>query len=122
MDTQGWLIALWVDAADVPEWDGGREPVRQAQPDHAQLVHLWVDAVFGSKFAAWVQEATGWTLDLVSKVAGQQGLAVQPRWWPWSARLRGSSNAASWPATTRNSPSRAKPGSISPCAGSTFAD
>lgn len=73
VDTQGWLIAVWVDAADVPEWDGGRE--------HPRLRHLWVDAGFGEKFAAGVREATGWTVAVVTKVAGQQGFAVQPRRW-----------------------------------------
>lgn len=72
---------MWVDAADVPEWDGGREPVRQAQQEHPRLHHLWVDAGFGAKFAGWVQEAVGWTVDVVTKVAGQQGFAVQPRRW-----------------------------------------
>lgn len=81
MDSQGWLIAVWVDAADVPEWDGGREPVRQAQREHPRLRHLWVDAGFGTKFAAWVREAVGWTVDVVTKVAGQHGFAVQPRRW-----------------------------------------
>lgn len=81
VDTQGWLMAVWVDAADVPEWDGGREPVRAAQRAHPRLCHLWVDAGFGEKFAGWVREATGWTVDVVTKVAGQQGFAVQPRRW-----------------------------------------
>lgn len=70
-----------MDAADTPEWDGGREPVRQAQREQPRLRHLWVDAGFGAKFAAWVQEAVGWTVDVVTKVAGQQGFAVQPRRW-----------------------------------------
>jgi putative transposase len=72
---------VWVDAADVPEWDGGREPVRQAQREHPRLRHLWTDAGFGAKFADWAREATGWTVDIVTKVAGQQGFAVQPRRW-----------------------------------------
>jgi len=81
VDTQGWLIAVWVDAADVPEWDGGREPVRQAQRAHPRLRHLWVDAGFGTRFAQWVEQAVGWTVAVVTKVAGQQGFAVQPRRW-----------------------------------------
>ena len=55
--------------------------MRAAQGAHPRLSHLWVDAGFGTKFAAWVREATGWTVDVVSKVAGQQGFAVQPRRW-----------------------------------------
>lgn len=81
MDTEGWLIAVWVDAADVPEWDGGRVPVRAAQQAHPRLSHLWVDAGFGTTFATWVREAVGWTVDVVTKVAGQQGCAVPPRRW-----------------------------------------
>ncbi len=55
--------------------------MRQAQHEHPRLRHLWVDAGFGTKFAGWVREAVGWTVDGVTKVAGQQGCAVQPRRW-----------------------------------------
>ena len=85
VDTHGWLIAVWVDAADVPEWDGGRQPVRQAQQEQPRLRHLWTDAGFGAKFADWVRQAVGWTVEIVTKhpggTRGQQGFAVQPRRW-----------------------------------------
>jgi len=81
VDTLGWLTALWTDAADVPEWDGGREPVRQAQQEHPRLRHLWVDAGFGRRFAAWVEQAAGWTVEVVTRAPDQVGFAVQPRRW-----------------------------------------
>ena len=80
-DTQGWVIERWVDAADVQDDDGGRIPVRAAQERCSRLTHLWVDAGFRQEFVDWVREEIGWTVDVVTKVAGQQGFQVQPRRW-----------------------------------------
>jgi putative transposase len=81
VDTEGWLIAPYVDGADVPEGDGGRCPVEAARREHPRLTHLWIDAGFGTTFADWVREVIGWTVAVVTKVAGQVGFQVQPRRW-----------------------------------------
>jgi putative transposase len=81
VDTCGWLVALWVDAADVQDRDGGRLPVREAEREHPRLHHLWVDAAFAGEFATWVRETMGWTIEVVGKLAGQVGFVVQPRRW-----------------------------------------
>ena len=81
VDTEGWLSGLWVDTADTHEHDGGRVVVQQAHEAHPRLCHLWVDAGFGGTFAEWVRVTFGWTVEVVTKVAGQTGFHVQPRRW-----------------------------------------
>lgn len=55
--------------------------MREAQREHPRLAHLWLDAGFAGAFVDWVRTRTGWTVDVVTKVAGQQGFVVQPRRW-----------------------------------------
>jgi len=81
VDTQGWLIAQYVEAADTPEGEGGRDPVEAAHRVHPRLTHLWIDAGFGPTFVEWVRTRIGWTVEVVTKLAGQGGFQVQPRRW-----------------------------------------
>ena len=81
VDTCGWLIAVWVDAADVQDRDGGREPVRVAQREQPRLHQLWVDGACVGAVATWVREAIGWTIAIVGKLTGQGGFVVQPKRW-----------------------------------------
>jgi transposase len=81
VDAQGWLIAQDVAAADTPDGEGGREPVEEARREHPRLSHLWLDAGFGPTFVEWVRTWIGWTVEVVTKVAGQVGFRAQPRRW-----------------------------------------
>lgn len=81
VDTEGWVIAQYVDAADVADSDSGRLVVRAAQRAHPRLHHLWVDAGFAGEFVDWVRQAVGWTAEVVTKVAGQVGFQVQAHRW-----------------------------------------
>jgi transposase len=68
VDTQGFVLKALVHAADVPDRDGGRLLLEAFEPDRAgfpRLRHLWVDAGYRGRFVAWVQDALGWSVDVV---------------------------------------------------------
>ncbi len=81
VDTEGWVTERYVDAADVADGDGGREPVQQAHQHTPRIALLWLDGGFQEGFCTWVQEATGWRVEVVSQAPDQRGFQVQPRRW-----------------------------------------
>ena len=81
VDTEGWLLGLWVDSAATQDRDGGVIVLQQVQRDHPRLRHLWVDRAFAGTFAEWVRQALGWSIAVVGKLAGQVGFQVLPRRW-----------------------------------------
>jgi len=80
-DTEGWLLGLWVGRADIQDRDGGCIVIEQARRKYSRLCHLWVDGAFAGKFADWVRNTLGWSIEVVSKIAGQEGFRVLPRRW-----------------------------------------
>lgn len=80
-DTEGWLLELWVGRADIQDRDGGYIVIEQARRKFPRLCHLWVDGAFVGKFADWVRNTLGWSIEVVGKIAGQVGFRVLPRRW-----------------------------------------
>jgi putative transposase len=67
VDTQGLVIAATVHAASIMDRDGIallREPLKGAV---ARLKHLWLDAGYTGKGKGkeWVEQALGWTVEIV---------------------------------------------------------
>jgi len=81
VDTLGLLWAVSVTSASVQDRDGAYALLPKIQPNSDRLVKLYAD----SAYAGWLQEVCSyfyaWELEIVSKLAGQQGFVVLPRRW-----------------------------------------
>lgn len=68
VDTQGFVLKAVVHPANLHDRDGGRLVLEALQPVAEQfprLRHLWVDAGYRGKFVDWVEEAFGWSVEVV---------------------------------------------------------
>lgn len=76
VDTLGLVLRVLVHPADVPDQEGGQwllERVDDLAQTFPRLHHLWVDSAYHDRFAAWVHETLGWTVQTVKR----------PSRWRW---------------------------------------
>jgi putative transposase len=81
VDTLGLLLRVLVTSADASDGAGGMRLLLGLQHFFTRLRLLWTDQGYQAGFVAWVAEAVGWTVEIVTGVAGQQGFVVQPKRW-----------------------------------------
>lgn len=67
MDTLGLVLRAVVQPADIPDPVGAREVVRAAQGAFPRLRQLWVDMAYQGSAKAWIEQETGWTVDVVKR-------------------------------------------------------
>jgi putative transposase len=67
VDTQGLVLEARVHSAGVPDQDGIRLLLEQAQGCFARLSHLWADAGYRGRGRRWVEEAMGVSVEVVRK-------------------------------------------------------
>jgi putative transposase len=81
VDTQGHLLRVWVHAADLPDREAAcwwLDVVQQAVPT---LRHLFADAGYTGTLVEWAREQLQLTIEIVQKLADQQGfVALAKRW------------------------------------------
>jgi len=76
VDTTGLVVKALVHPVDVPDGAGGQrllEAIADREHRLPRLHHLWVDAAYQGSFKDWVEQALGWTVEVVRK----------PRRWVW---------------------------------------
>ncbi len=94
VDTQGTILSTVVHPADIQDRDGAVAVLEQAALQTPRLAHLWADAAYRGALVSWAQETFGWTVEIVTRVAGVVGFVVQPRRWvvertfAWLGRCR----------------------------------
>jgi putative transposase len=81
VDTLGFLLRALVTPADESDGAGGRRLLLGLHPLFPRLCLLWTDQGYQAGFVAWVAEAVGWTVEVVTGLAGQRGFVVQPKRW-----------------------------------------
>lgn len=84
VDTQGFLLAVSVQAGDVQDRDGAKEVLSYCKGTYPRLSLVWADAAYGGELVDWVASCYGWTLEIVRKSEDQKevkGFAVQPHRW-----------------------------------------
>ena len=84
VDTQGFLLAVSVQAGNVQDRDGAKEVLCYCKGTYPRLSLVWADAAYGGELADWVKARYGWTLEIVRKSEDQKevkGFAVQPHRW-----------------------------------------
>lgn len=80
VDTLGLLMAIVVHSASIQDRDGLKLLLARVRGRFPRLRLIWADAAYEAA-VGWVKQFGGWVLELVRKVAGQQGFVVLPRRW-----------------------------------------
>ena len=89
VDTQGFLLAVSVQAGDVQDRDvqdrdGAKEVLCYCKGTYPRLSLVRADAAYGGELVDSVKARDGWTLEIVRKSEDQKeakGFAVQPPRW-----------------------------------------
>ena len=94
VDTCGHLLRVWVHAADLQDRDAAHRWLALVQEAVPSLRHLWADGSYAGALVDWAAERLELTIDIVKKLADQQGFVVLPRRWvvertlAWFTRCR----------------------------------
>jgi len=86
VDTQGLVLEVRVQAADVQDRDGAKEVLRPLQQKHWRLKKIWADASYRGELVAWVhnlRQGRGQRriqLEIVAKTQ-DSGFVVLPKRW-----------------------------------------
>ncbi len=82
VDTQGFLLAVVVSAADENDREGARWVLRRVHHHWPTVTWVWADQGYtGADLADALQQAYGITLDIVRHAEDQVGFVVLPRRW-----------------------------------------
>ena len=81
VDTEGWLLAVVVLAADVSDRDGALLLLQAYAGCYPALVLIWGDSHYGGELSAETEAADGIRVVVVSKPAAQTGFVPLPRRW-----------------------------------------
>ena len=89
------IVKAIVHPADEQDRDGAYTVLAAATDGWLdRFKHVWVDAGYRGPVLMWIEQTLGWTVDVVTRPAGQVGFAVQPRRWvvertfAWLGRFR----------------------------------
>jgi transposase len=86
VDTQGLVLEVRVQAADVPDRDGAQEALRPLPQTHWRLKKIWADASYRGELVEWVHtlcQGRGQRrieLEIVAKTP-DSGFVVLPKRW-----------------------------------------
>lgn len=69
MDTQGFLLAARVHAADIADRDEGKAILARVKEAFPTVRHVWVDSAYRGPFVDWVKQTLGWSV------------TVSKHWW-----------------------------------------
>ena len=81
MDTQGLLLGVVVQAADIQDADGLWELLKRIKPLYSWLRVVFADSIYSRLTALLACFLFGLVLIIVRPAAGNPGFVVQPRRW-----------------------------------------
>jgi putative transposase len=86
VDTQGWLLAVSVQAGNIQDREGAKEILGYSLGTYPRLSLVWADSAYSGDLVAWTSQTCGWTLEIVKrsddqKQSHQKGFEVQPHRW-----------------------------------------
>ncbi len=81
-DTEGFLVAAVVHAADIQDRDGAPDVLTAIRPSFPWLRHVFADGAYaGEKLAAALAKIGTWTLEIIKRSDTAKGFEVLPRRW-----------------------------------------
>lgn len=89
VDTGGLLLRVVVHPADIADRDGIMALVAPLPHQRPRLRHVWVDAAYRGRAVIWLQQALGWSVEVVQKPRhrGWYPVAVEPPPMPTGFRV-----------------------------------
>ena len=81
MDSEGHLLAVLVEAADIGDRDGARYVFVYVARRWPELRQVWADQQYTGDLAEWLEAEYGIELEVGRRVADQAGFLVLPRRW-----------------------------------------
>ena len=81
-DTEGWLLALQVHAADIQDNHGAVPLLKAARRAFTRLRHLFADRVYrGPKLLNAISEVGRWTIEVITRSQSVGTFKAEPRRW-----------------------------------------
>jgi transposase len=74
----GLLLKALVLPANLTDRDGGADLVEKAKAEHPSLRHLFVDGGYRGKWARWVRDVIGWSVEVIQR----RKIYARGIWWP----------------------------------------
>ncbi|HET8907482.1 MAG TPA: IS5 family transposase [Ktedonobacterales bacterium] len=65
VEPEGFLLAVVVHAASVPDRKGGQAVLQAAGGSFPRLQHIWADQGYTGTLVRWAEQAYGWTVQVV---------------------------------------------------------
>lgn len=81
VDTLGLLLTVMVHAADIADRDAGLAVLAALVGWMPRLRKVWADQGYAGTLEAWVEDYTGWELEIVHRPKEMQGWGVLPHRW-----------------------------------------
>jgi putative transposase len=75
----GFILAIVIHSADIQDRDGARLVLKEMQYRYPLLKKIGADGGYKGALIAWTLSVFGWTLEIVSKVAGISTFSVIPK-------------------------------------------
>jgi putative transposase len=81
VDTEGFLVRVHSHAADLNDRAGAEALVEEAVAACPTLAKVWADPGYNGGLGEWLKERCGVVLEIVAKLARQEGFVPLPRRW-----------------------------------------
>ena len=81
VDTQGWLLAVLVTAANVSDPAGAQQLFRRAKSQFPRLAHVWADSTYRGTLVVGALAVCGWVVEIVTHIVPVHTFVVQH--WRW---------------------------------------
>jgi transposase len=65
VDTEGFLLAVVVHAASIPDRKGGQRVLEAAGESYPRLQHIWADQGYTGTLVRWAEQEHGWRVQVV---------------------------------------------------------
>ena len=77
----GLIHGLQVHTGDIQDRDGAKLVLEPLIGKMSRFQKLWGDGGYAGQLVGWVQERTGWDLEIVKRSDDMRGFVVLPKRW-----------------------------------------
>lgn len=81
VDTLGLLLTVMIHAANIADRDAGLAVLAPLVGRMPRMRKVWADQGYAGALEAWVEDYTGWELEIVHRPTGMLGWGVLPQRW-----------------------------------------
>ena len=81
VDSNGWLLAVLVTAANVQDRDAGHRLVALLRERFSTITLVWADGGYAGRLVAWAATVLAVTVTIVKRTDQVSGFVVLPRRW-----------------------------------------